>query len=567
MSKQMVNIRAAIGKPAQYGLSFTVEGDGLILMKHQPEDRGKVVVPESLRAYVLKMHHNIQLAGHQGKNRTLKQVMETFYWPGMKSDVVRWVKACLACRRRKTPRPMRAGIRTLALSMYPNETVAMDIVGPFLKSISGNMWIFTIYDHFTRWPVAIAMPDRLSATIAFIIFKFWICEKGVPNKIVSDQGRELISKGIQQLCLKLGIMKVSSGYNPRGNASVERFHRYLGAALCIVFEKKLPDWDEYLPAILFSYRASVNDTTGYSPFKMETGRDPVLPVQTMFPFLHESVESEEEYVSKISASLNFAFERARELQYTMAERNQLRKPDNQYKPDFQPGDLLLIWEKAAAESRLNRDVRRLEGDEGGKLPGKLRNPWRGPYKMLRWNGERKCVIDRDGKEEEYNVNRLTKQYAWDAEHPDTSGVFMEKKQHASKLPKQKVASMPLTVGRGQPEVGHVIIFPKEIARGHLSPFGVGQILEIRAGGDLKYQWLGNTYYNAHGIFQKGWKNEQEDLGYYGRKLSKNDVAWTGDHTEEPVSVPMLIAWGDDLLTKELKLSARARSLLKIAKKQ
>ena len=115
------------------------------------------------------------------------------------------------------------------------------------------MWILTIMDHFTRWPVAIPIPDRRSSTIANAIFKYWICEKGVPLKIVSDKGRELISKGMQQLRLKLGIAKVSTaGYNPQGNATVERFHRYLGASLAIIYEKKLPDWDEYLPPVLFS---------------------------------------------------------------------------------------------------------------------------------------------------------------------------------------------------------------------------------------------------------------------------------------------------------------------------
>ena len=98
----------------------------------------------------------------------------------MKADITRWVKACLACRRRKTPRPMRAGKRSYALSGYPNQTIAIDIVGPFLQSIQGNMWILTIIDHFTRWPVAVPIPDRTSATIANVIFKYWICEKGVP---------------------------------------------------------------------------------------------------------------------------------------------------------------------------------------------------------------------------------------------------------------------------------------------------------------------------------------------------------------------------------------------------
>ena len=108
---------------------------------------------------------------------------------------------------------------------------------------------------------------------------------------------------------------------------------------------------------------------------METGRDPILPVQTMFPFLHEDDKTEQEYVRKISDSLKLAFEQAQILQTAMAEKNQDRKPDNEYKPEFEPGDLLLVWEKT--ESRLKGDVRRLERDKGGVLPGKLRNPWQG----------------------------------------------------------------------------------------------------------------------------------------------------------------------------------------------
>ena len=127
---------------------------------------------------------------------------------------------------------------------------------------------------------------------------------------------------MQQLCLRLGIMRVTTaGYNPKGNATVERFHRYLSAALTIIYEKKQPDWDDYIPPVLFSYRASVNESTGFSPFKLETGRDPILPVQTMFPFLHEDSKTEEDYVKRIEDSLKFAFEQAQILQTTMSEKN------------------------------------------------------------------------------------------------------------------------------------------------------------------------------------------------------------------------------------------------------
>ena len=63
----------------------------------------------------------------------------------------------------------------------------------------------------------------------------------------------------------------------------------------------------------------------------------------------------------------------------------------------------------------------------------------------------------------------------------------------------------------RPVSGQMVIFHKETARGHRSPFGIGKILEIRA--DNHYQWYGNYFYNANGTFQAGWYNE---LGYTGR---------------------------------------------------
>ena len=173
---------------------------------------------------------------------------------------------------------MRAAITEAQLSTYANEVVAMDFLGPFPRSINGNRYIFTMIDIFTRCPVAITVPDRLSLTVAKSIFKLWICQKGVPSKIVSDRALDFLSRGIKQLAAYMGtILIATGGYNPAGNSSVERFHRYLNESLCIIYDKVDSDWDEYVPAVLFSYRANKNDTTGYSTFFLEHGREPQLP--------------------------------------------------------------------------------------------------------------------------------------------------------------------------------------------------------------------------------------------------------------------------------------------------
>ena len=52
------------------------------------------------------------------------------------------------------------------------------------------MWVITMIDTFTRWPVAVAINDRSSASIAAAIHERWICDKSVPLKILSDRARE-----------------------------------------------------------------------------------------------------------------------------------------------------------------------------------------------------------------------------------------------------------------------------------------------------------------------------------------------------------------------------------------
>lgn len=247
------------------------------------------------------------------------------------------------------------------------------------------------------------------------------------------------------------------------------------------------------------------------------------------------------------------------LQQEMTERNRARIAQNQYDPDFKEVDLLLVWEKSNAESRLEGDVRRLEGDQGGKLPGKLRNPWRGPYRMKGRKNERNCIIERNGKEEIFNVNRLIKHSVWDEQHPDTSGVMTEisKKQKVAQDAK-KPAWKSTKVG--SPKAGEIILFPYKMTTVHRMPVGIGEVLEVKQDNTIHFQWRGNIYYKHNSTFKRGWFNKYEEARSYGRKGPK-DVEWTSEHTEDYFKDEDLIARGTDLLTSEERLTMKARKLI------
>ena len=86
------------------------------------------------------------------------------------------------------------------------------------------------------------------------------------------------------------------------------------------------------------------------------------------------------------------------------------------------------------------------------------------------------------------MNRLTKQYEWDAEHPDTSCIMNEQEDNKSRVPlakKRKLLEKPADL---RPVSGQMVFFDKETARGHRLPVGIGKILEIRADETIHYQW-------------------------------------------------------------------------------
>ena len=73
---------AARGKPnCAVGPGFFIK-DGLLLRKSGKLDQfEQVVVPLSCRQDILRLAHEVPLAGHLGKNKTAKRILNRFYWP------------------------------------------------------------------------------------------------------------------------------------------------------------------------------------------------------------------------------------------------------------------------------------------------------------------------------------------------------------------------------------------------------------------------------------------------------------------------------------------------------
>jgi hypothetical protein len=73
------------------------ESDGLLMF------HGKIYVPNDrdLRRRIVEQHHDMRIAGHAGRFKTLELVSHNYWWPQMSRYIGIYVKHCDLCNQTK----------------------------------------------------------------------------------------------------------------------------------------------------------------------------------------------------------------------------------------------------------------------------------------------------------------------------------------------------------------------------------------------------------------------------------------------------------------------------------
>jgi transposase InsO family protein len=94
-----------------------------------------------------------------------------------------------------------------------------------------------------------------SIRIAKLLIEELILVYGVPEALLSDRGTNLLSHLMMDICGLMGIQKLNTtAYHPQCDGMVERFNRTLKMMLRKHATKFGPQWDQFLPGVLWAYR-------------------------------------------------------------------------------------------------------------------------------------------------------------------------------------------------------------------------------------------------------------------------------------------------------------------------
>ncbi len=108
---------------------------------------------------------------------------------------------------------------------------------------------------------------KSSALLSGLVFV-----KGVPLEFRSDNAPELMSGLVAAMNHYLGVEQITTGgYNPRGNAIVERFMHILGHMLRIASNDEYNNLKDYLQCIAFAHNCTYSSVIECTPFEAGHG--------------------------------------------------------------------------------------------------------------------------------------------------------------------------------------------------------------------------------------------------------------------------------------------------------
>lgn len=161
------------------------------------------MLPKHCRGTVLRLAHDIPLAGHLGK-KTGRRLLRRFYWPTLFKDVAEFCRGCPICQILAHRNIKRAPLVPLPIITEPFTRVAMDIIGPLPRSQLGNNYILVLCDYGTRYPEAIPLKSIDAEHIAEQLISVF-SRVGVPREILMDQGSNFTSQLLAELYRLLHI--------------------------------------------------------------------------------------------------------------------------------------------------------------------------------------------------------------------------------------------------------------------------------------------------------------------------------------------------------------------------
>ncbi len=326
------------------------------ILRHE----GRVYIPaeETLRAEILRKHHDDPLAGHYGTERTRELLTRKYYWPGVAKYIEDYIRTCDICQRTKSQRHRPYGeMQALPQPKRPWEEITMDFITGLPPSLRrGNVYdtILVVVDRYTKMACYIATTKDIDAPgLADLIFERIISQYGIPNGIVSDRGSVFTSAFWSEICFYTKVKRrLSTAFHPQTDGQTERQNQTLEHYLRVYATEEQDNWARLLPFAEFTYNNSVQATTKCSPFYALYGYNPEIDINIGDDIREGEIPAAKERVAQIHNARE-----ALEKSYANAVESQTKYYNKVHTPKkYRKGQLVLLNAKNLKQKRPSKKL-------------------------------------------------------------------------------------------------------------------------------------------------------------------------------------------------------------------
>ena len=276
--------------------------------------KGRIYVPIDMTLWgsIIEIHHSW---GHPGIHKTMELITQNYWWPGLQKDVQKYIQGCKTCQMIKPDCQAKpAPLQPNEILEKPWQIISMDMMG-LLPESKGFNTILVVVNCFTK--KNFFLPTHSTVTSKGITMLYWdrvFAEHGIPEKVISDQGSQFVSRFMKELFEVLKIKgNPSTAYHPQMDGQTERVNQEVKEFLTMFVNDRQDDWSDWLTVAQFCHNDQEHSATKHSPFFLNYGYHSRKGVEPKREYKVEAVKDFTEQITNVWDSATKALEWANKL--------------------------------------------------------------------------------------------------------------------------------------------------------------------------------------------------------------------------------------------------------------